>query len=151
MPLYSRSTEYAIRALIRLAQVPKGEYAMTKKIAAMENIPSPFLAKILQQLTRKGWLRSCRGPLGGFELRVSPGQISVFDILEAMGGMEPYRRCACGFVDCSENRPCGLHEGWAELQAEVLQYFRNNSVEDLARALEGKRRGAVTRVSAQTS
>ena len=60
--LYSRSAEYAIRAFVHLAQVPDGRYAMVKQIAAEEEIPAHFLAKILQQLARKGMLRSSKGP-----------------------------------------------------------------------------------------
>ena len=56
--IYSRSAEYAIRAFVNLAQVPEGKYAMVKNIAAQEDIPAHFLAKILQQLARKGLLRS---------------------------------------------------------------------------------------------
>jgi len=64
--IYSRSAEYAIRAFVHLAQVPEGKYAMVKNIAEQEEIPAHFLAKILQQLARKGLLRSSKGPTGGF-------------------------------------------------------------------------------------
>src|SRR5579885_1414349 len=63
--IYSRSSEYAIRAFVHLAQVPEGKYAMVKNIAEQEDIPAHFLAKILQQLARKGLLRS-QGPHGRF-------------------------------------------------------------------------------------
>src|SRR3974390_1270997 len=67
--IYSRSAEYAIRAFVHLAQVQEGKYAMVKNIAEQEDIPAHFLAKILQQLARKGLLRSSKGPTGG----VRPG------------------------------------------------------------------------------
>ena len=70
--IYSRSAEYAIRAFVHLAQVQEGKYAMVKNIAEQEDIPAHFLAKILQQLARKGLLRSSKGPTGGFALRVEP-------------------------------------------------------------------------------
>ena len=54
--IYSRSAEYAIRAFVHLAQVNEGKYAMVKNIAEQEDIPAHFLAKILQQLARKGLL-----------------------------------------------------------------------------------------------
>ena len=72
--IYSRSAEYAIRAFVHLAQVPEGKYAMVKNIAEQEEIPAHFLAKILQQLARKGLLRSSKGPTGGFALRVDAGR-----------------------------------------------------------------------------
>ena len=72
--IYSRSAEYAIRAFVHLAQVPEGKYAMVKNIAEQEDIPAHFLAKILQQLARKGLLRSSKGPTGGFALRWIPAR-----------------------------------------------------------------------------
>ena len=52
--IYSRSAEYALRALIQLAALPPDEYAMAKNIAAEGNIPAHFLAKILQDLAFVG-------------------------------------------------------------------------------------------------
>ena len=62
--IYSRSAEYAIRAFVNLSRVPVGKLAMVKQIAVEEKIPLHFLAKILQQLARKGLLRSNKGPTG---------------------------------------------------------------------------------------
>ena len=56
--IYSRSAEYALRALTQLAALPPDEYAMAKNIAAEGNIPGHFLAKILQDLARDGFLAS---------------------------------------------------------------------------------------------
>ena len=68
--IYSRSAEYAIRAFVHLVQVQEGKYAMVKNIAEQEDIPAHFLAKILQQLARKGLLRSSKGPTRSEERRV---------------------------------------------------------------------------------
>src|ERR1700683_768221 len=106
--LYSRSVEYAIRSCVHLAQLPGGQYAMVKQIAAEEEIPAHFLAKILQQLTRKGLLRSSKGPTGGFSLRVPPDDIRLLDIIEALDGLAEYERCVNGLPECSDRMPCPL-------------------------------------------
>src|SRR6266581_5775651 len=62
--IYSRSAEYAIRSFVYLARIPDGKFAMARHIAEEEKIPAHFLAKILQELTRKGLLRSNKGPSG---------------------------------------------------------------------------------------
>ena len=67
--IYSRSADYAIRSFVHLARVPPGQFTMARHIADQEQIPAHFLAKILQELTRKGLLRSNKGPSGGFALR----------------------------------------------------------------------------------
>lgn len=136
--LYSRSAEYAIRALVRLARMPQGQYTMAKDIAAMEEIPVHFLAKILQQLARRGWLHSCKGPAGGFMLRRDPGGITLFDIVKAMDALAPYQRCAGGFPQCSETMPCPLHESWSELHGRILKYLEQHTIGDLVKSFDAK-------------
>src|SRR5512136_2807865 len=110
--LYSRSAEYVIRAFVHLAQVPEGKYAMVKQIAAEEEIPAHFLAKILQELARKGFLRSNKGPTGGFLLRRKPEDIFLIDIVKALDGLSAYERCVSGMAECNDQVPCGMHESW---------------------------------------
>ncbi len=138
--LYSRSAEYAIRAFVYLAQVPDGRFAMVKQIAAEEEIPAHFLAKILQQLARKGMLRSSKGPTGGFSLRVPPGEIRLLDIVEALDGLSEYEKCASGLAECNDDMPCPLHDSWKALRSRIMDYLGRNTIADLAKALEQKRR-----------
>src|SRR5271157_5579687 len=99
--IYSRKSEYAIRAFVNLARVPDGKYAMVKNIAAAEEIPAHFLAKILQELARKGLLRSSKGPTGGFALRVDPADVHLVDIVDALDGLAAYQQCASGLSECN--------------------------------------------------
>ena len=138
--LYSRSAEYAIRAFVHLAQVPDGRYAMVKQIAAEEEIPAHFLAKILQQLARKGMLRSSKGPTGGFSLRVPADEVRLLDIVEALDGLSEYEKCASGLAECTDDMPCPLHDSWKPLRSRIMDYLGRNTIADLAKALEQKRR-----------
>jgi Rrf2 family iron-sulfur cluster assembly transcriptional regulator len=138
--LYSRSAEYAIRAFVHLAQVPDGRYAMVKQIAAEEEIPAHFLAKILQQLARKGMLRSSKGPTGGFSLRVPADEVRLLDIVEALDGLAEYEKCASGLAECTDDMPCPLHDSWKALRSRIMDYLGRNTIADLAKALEQKRR-----------
>lgn len=138
--IYSRSTEHAIRALIPLAQVTDGSFTMVKTLAEQENIPPHYLAKILQQLARKGLLRSSKGPLGGFQLSVAPADISLLDIVEALEGMEQYQASAARNLDLPDGLYCAMHKERLELHKEILNYLRENTVADLVKALETKRR-----------
>src|SRR5215470_2549035 len=138
--IYSRSAEYAIRAFVHLAQVPDGKYAMVKNIAEQEDIPAHFLAKILQQLARKGLLRSSKGPTGGFALKVAPSEIRLLDIVEALDGLAPYQQCASGLSECTDEMPCSMHDSWVSLRSRIMDYLGRNSIADLVRALEQKKR-----------
>src|SRR5258708_6823757 len=138
--IYSRSAEYAIRAFVHLAQVPESKYAMVKNIAEQEDIPAHFLAKILQQLARKGLLRSSKGPTGGFTLRVPSGDIRLLDIVEALDGLAEYEKCAAGLAECTDDTACPLHDSWKALRSRIMDYLGRNTIADLAKALEQKRR-----------
>src|SRR2546421_11750479 len=110
--IYSRSAEYAIRAFVHLAQVPEGKYAMVKNVAEQEQIPAHFLAKILQQLARKGLLRSSKGPTGGFALKVGSSEIRLLDIVEALDGLAPYQEGAMGLSESNDEMACSMHDRW---------------------------------------
>jgi Rrf2 family protein len=138
--IYSRSSEYAIRAFVHLAQVPDGRFAMVKNIAEQEEIPAHFLAKILQQLARKGLLRSSKGPTGGFALRVPATEVRLLDIVEALDGLTAYQQCASGLAECSDEMPCSMHDSWMTLRSRIMDYLGRNTIADLAKALEQKRK-----------
>ena len=138
--IYSRSAEYAIRAFVHLAQVPDSRFAMVKQIAEEEEIPAHFLAKILQQLARKGLLRSSKGPTGGFSLRVPPQEISLLHIVDALDGLSEYQRCASGLAECSDEMPCSMHDSWIALRSRIMDYLERTTIADVAKALEQKRR-----------
>jgi Rrf2 family protein len=138
--IFSRSAEYAIRALIHLAPLPPGEYAMVKDIAAEGSIPSHFLAKILQDLARDGFLRSSKGPRGGFRLHQAPEEISILQIVEAVDGAGRYERCIGGSPECNDRAACGMHDSWMALRSRIIEYLEGTTVADLSRALSEKRR-----------
>ncbi|MCW5983097.1 MAG: Rrf2 family transcriptional regulator [Bryobacteraceae bacterium] len=137
--IYSRSAEYAIRAFVYLADVPDGKYAMVKNIAEESEIPTHFLAKILQQLARKGFLRSSKGPTGGFSLRKTPGDISLLELVDAIDGLAEYERCPSGMTECNDEAQCGMHESWKELRSRIIGYLEETSIADVALSLQQKR------------
>ena len=137
--IYSRSAEYAIRAFVFLADVPEGKYAMVKNIAKESDIPTHFLAKILQQLARKGFLRSSKGPTGGFTLRRPADDISLLELVDAIDGLSEYERAPSGMTECNDEAQCGMHESWKELRSRIMGYLEDTTIADVAAALTKKR------------
>ncbi|MEZ5355714.1 MAG: Rrf2 family transcriptional regulator [Bryobacteraceae bacterium] len=138
--IYSKSAEYAIRAFVHLAAVPEGKFAMARQIAAQSDIPAHFLAKILQQLARHGYLKSSKGPSGGFSLIRPPETISLLDIVDAVDGIAGYKRCLGGMTECNDEAACGLHDSWKLMRSSILEYLERTSIADVAASLEQKRR-----------
>ena len=94
--LYSKPCEYAIRALTHVALTPKNSEVRGAEIARLEHLPGPVLAKILQELVRKGLLRSRRGPGGGFRLARRAELITLRDVVAAVDGLDQFLECAVG-------------------------------------------------------
>lgn len=138
--LYSRSAEYAIRSIAHLAALPPGEYALAKTIAADTAIPSHFLAKILQDLARDGFLKSSKGPGGGFRLGQPAEEISMLRIVDAIDGAGRFDRCIGGGPECNDRVACGMHDSWMVLRSRIIGYLGGTSAADLAKALVEKRR-----------
>jgi Rrf2 family protein len=138
--IYSRSAEYAIRAFVQLATVEEGKYAMVKNIAKTSDIPAHFLAKILQQLARKGFLRSSKGPTGGFALRMPAEEISMLQLVDSVDGLSDFQRCPAGMAECNDQQPCGMHENWKALRSEIMRYLEETTIAALAKSMELKRK-----------
>ncbi len=105
----TRESEYALKGLARLATYPVGTMVPMAEIAAEQQLPTTFLAKIFQKLARHGLLDADRGRGSGYMLRGEPSSIRVRDVLEAVEGPMALKRCLLWTGHCSEAEPCPLH------------------------------------------
>jgi Rrf2 family iron-sulfur cluster assembly transcriptional regulator len=131
--LFSRAAEYAIRAMTFLATLPPGRLAGAKEIAAAEQIPMPFLWKILQNLARHRLIRSFKGLRGGYELACPPDRLTLRMIITATDGLNPMGNCVLGLPHCSDQNACPLHETWKGLRANLDTMIDTNTLADLAK------------------
>jgi len=116
------------------------ELIRAQEIAEAENLPAPFLAKLLQQLARSGVLVSVKGPKGGFGLARPPQEISLMEVVSAVDGEEGFKRCAVGLAECTDETPCPLHDTWKPLRLQILDYMSGRSLADLAEAMDAKKK-----------
>lgn len=113
---------------------------MARSIAEEEGIPGHFLAKILQRLARKGIVKSCKGPNGGFALPQPARQIRLVDVVEAVDGLDAYSACIYGYGECNDSVACAMHDGWSPLRSRIMEYLERNSIADLSKSLGRKRK-----------
>ena len=84
---------YSVKALLDLSLQPSYGPVSVRVIAARQDIPAPYLEKLLIEMRRAGLVKSLRGVQGGYKLARSPAQISLGEILEAVGEtIEPLPR-----------------------------------------------------------
>jgi Rrf2 family protein len=86
--LYSHACGYALRALARLASEGEGQLVGAKELSQREGIPAPFVTKILHDLVRHKFVRSVKGPGGGFPLAKPAREISLYEVVDAVDGLE---------------------------------------------------------------
>ena len=90
----SARADYALRAMLAVADAATtgdpasggGELVKAASLAESQDIPLSFLQGILLDLRRAGLLHSHRGTEGGYALTRPPAEISVGDVLRAVGG-----------------------------------------------------------------
>ena len=76
---------YSVKALLDLSLQPGYGPASVRSIALRQDIPAPYLEKLLIEMRRAGLVTSIRGSIGGYQLALKPTQISIGQILEAVG------------------------------------------------------------------
>ncbi|NET09400.1 MAG: RrF2 family transcriptional regulator [Symploca sp. SIO2B6] len=81
---------YSVKALLDLSLQPNHGPSSVREIANRQNLPAPYLEKLLIKLRRAGLVMSVRGVNGGYQLERSPAHISLGQVLEAVGeNLEP--------------------------------------------------------------
>ncbi|GAA1664435.1 Rrf2 family transcriptional regulator [Kribbella yunnanensis] len=88
----NEGVEWAMHSCVNLSWLP-GQAVTAKHLAAFYDLPTAYLNKQLQALTRAGILSSVSGPKGGFQLARDPRKISLLDIVVAIDGADDAFRC----------------------------------------------------------
>jgi len=137
--MFSRAAEYAVRAMVFLAGQPSGKLTGAREIADAEQIPAPFLWKILHNLTRQKLIRSFKGVRGGYELARPAAEIALEDILHATDGNDLVSGCVLGLPECNEENPCPLHNSWKDVRVHLTEMLERTSLADLAEVVRRRK------------
>ncbi len=129
MPLISRTSEYALRAMIWLLQEPALSQT-TRQIAAGTRAPPDYVSKVLQALSRAKLVRSQRGLGGGFQLACDPTQVTVLDVINAVDPLECIHTCPLG-LKAHGTRLCPLHGGLNDVTKQMENTFAKTKLAEL--------------------
>lgn len=136
--IYSNACAYAIRAMARLALVRPDGYVLLDELCEGSDLPRHFVAKIFQELVRKGLLTSAKGRGGGFALARKPGKITLYDIVAVIDGVERLDQCVVGMEKCNDQQPCPQHDQWVAIRQTLASFLRETTLEKMAGALKKK-------------
>ncbi|NCJ05270.1 Rrf2 family transcriptional regulator [Synechococcales cyanobacterium C] len=120
---------YSVKALLDLSLQPAYGPASVNAIAARQSLPAPYLEKLLIALRRAGLVCSIRGAQGGYQLARSPAQISLGQILEAVGeSLDPLSEVPTA-GDLVEDWVTAML--WKRLRQKLREAVYSISLEDL--------------------
>ena len=131
--MLSKSTEYAIRALVFVQlrnweQKRPGVSEIAKEIEA----PEAYTAKILQTLTKSKLLESMKGRGGGFFFNDNQSSLTLYDVIHVVEGDTCFHKCGFGLKQCNTDNPCPLHEKYILVRDSFYDIVKAESIKSLS-------------------
>jgi Rrf2 family iron-sulfur cluster assembly transcriptional regulator len=122
---------YGLRAVLYLASSYFNRPVSIKTIAAQENISPEFLEQIFFKLKKKGIINSLRGPGGGFVLSKKTSEITIMDILDALGESVYIVPCTDSEEQCEREEVCLANKIWNDLSCLIKEYLTRLTIKDV--------------------
>lgn len=133
--MISQKAKYALRALVSLARLERGETMVIGEISREQAIPKKFLEQILLDLKRAGFVASTRGRMGGYMLLRQPQHIMFGEVLRLIDGpvaplpclsIIAYRQCD----DCRDEASCEIRHVFGRVAIATRQVLDTTSLAD---------------------
>lgn len=115
----SKGVEWAVHAAVMLIALPEGRGLKAEALARYHEVPTAYMAKQLQALSKAGIVQSSRGAHGGYRLAKPATEISLWDITAAIEGFAPAFRC----TEIRQNGPCGLKRKDCKSPCQIAAAF----------------------------
>jgi Rrf2 family nitric oxide-sensitive transcriptional repressor len=128
--ILTSTTSYALRILIQMAQ-NKHLMVSANTLHEILGIRRQYLRRLLTDLAKHGFIKSSRGRNGGFEFARDPGQIYIYEVIDAIEGFTSFEGCLLGVKDCNQSPQCAMHSTWAEAREIMLRTFRSTTLSAL--------------------
>lgn len=99
------------------------------KIAEFIGSSRHHVAKVMQRLSKRGFVSSSRGPSGGFVLKMLPENVSLLDIYEAVEGPMVVQSCPMDRDICPFGE-CLLGDLSLRMSREVKEFLEGHTLKD---------------------
>ncbi len=134
MDIIRRNTDYAIRALVHLAE-NHGDGPVSAAVISEQQCFSYQLAcKLMQRLTKAGLVASAMGARGGYVLTRQPSKIGLQEVIEVIQGPLSLSKCLLGRESCCKGNACPIRDKLGELQAQMATFLSGTTLADLVKA-----------------
>ncbi len=134
--MFSTTCQYAIRAILYLALNTDDNHKIGADVLSEElEMPKHFLAKILQQLTKSGFVSSSKGRNGGFYLSDKDKASNLLEIIYVIDGPSRFENCILGLKECSGKTPCPYHSDVQTFRRDFKSKLQNETIFESAKRI----------------
>jgi Rrf2 family iron-sulfur cluster assembly transcriptional regulator len=131
--MLSTTSEYALRALTRLAQLSRGDAILGRDLARDAGVPQQYLAKIMLTLRNAGLVLATRGTGGGYMLLRPADAIHLIDVVSLFEGPSTWPQCLLrGGRECNSKNPCAAHVHWGKVRDGYLEFLEHTTLDNLS-------------------
>ena len=137
--IVSTKGRYALRVMVRFAQLGREEYIPLKEIAEKEGISQKYLESIMTVLSKAGFMDAAHGKGGGYRLNRDPKEYTVGSILKLTEGSLNAVSCTTqGAAACSRTECCETKPMWEKLDKMIDEFFEGITLDDLLKENDTK-------------
>ncbi len=128
----SKKADYGLIALMHLASQESGRSASAKEIADAYSLPLPLLSKILQKLTREGFLAAVLGTNGGYKLAREASRISTLEVIRAIDGPVFFTSCSSRGDHCHQTSKCTARGPLEKIREDILRLLDGITISEMS-------------------
>lgn len=127
----STKGQYGVRALYEIASSYPDRPVSIREISERQNVSVSYLEQILNKLRRAGFIKSIKGPGGGYVLTKRPEEISIASILKELEGPFAITSCLDPEEGCIRVDSCVVHLLWKSLGEQIDAFLNTITLQSL--------------------
>ena len=129
----SKKSDYALRALLLLADQEDGAVVSIRRLAERADIPKRFLEQIMQDMRECGWVRAVAGRDGGFQLALPAAGLTMGQVVRHFDGVLAPVGCVsvAHYEPCSQEATCRFRKVFLDVRNHAARMLDSLTLEDL--------------------
>lgn len=132
--LITNQVDYGVRMMVDLAVLGYGKQTSIADIARRQEVPKPFMRKIVSRLVAAELVATKKGKGGGITLNRSADTINLLQAVEAIDGPLAFTRCTETPSRCPRFTSCAVHPIWAKAQQQLREFLASVLLSDIAKS-----------------
>lgn len=130
----TRRGDYAVRAMLALAEPGAGPWLSVARIAATMSIPERFLPRVMRELVAADLVEARHGRTGGYRLARPAERITLLDVIAAVEPPDATPRCVLRGIPCGQDGRCAVHDTFGEARRALRDRLAQATLASLVAA-----------------